>query len=197
MNRRQSIACRAWLAAVLLALGVLASLAIAAAPAPDAPPGVTPDQPPAAATRLRPDTPPPSAASPRSSVGSGSSTPRLSPRRSTVTRRATPPATPAPPRVKEPAPLAGGALFLQLAGRERQRLVAGQLLRERAATALVGDDGTKNAVLSVALIVAGALAVLAVIVFGGRGLYRDREPAVDTDLIGVGPAPDQVPTLLP
>ena len=50
LNGRQRIAWRKWLPAVLLAVGVLVSTAGAITPAPDAPPGVGPDPPPAGAT---------------------------------------------------------------------------------------------------------------------------------------------------
>ena len=205
INGRHRIAYRIWLAAALLTVGVLVSTAAAAAPAPDAPP-VRPDPPPA--STLRPDAPPSSSPTP-----SRSPAPTFRPH---LFRRSPTPAPAPRPTTPKPATSAGdipppGGFTGPTSETARRQLARANLNRERATTSAGGV--ASSLVLSLALVLAGVLAVLGVVAFGRRGVYRDsgpgdadlvgvrayrdREPGTDADLVGVGAARDQVPDLLP
>jgi len=58
-----------------------------------------------------------------------------------------------------------------------------------------GNEPVENAALSLALIIAGALAVLTVAALGGRGLYRDREAGFGPEPVNLAAGREQIPNL--
>jgi hypothetical protein len=104
------------------------------------------------------------------------------PRRPNPQPRAIPPTPPPIPPKATPKPARPGAAAV----RARQA-------RERASLPS-GYGPAENAALSLALIIAGALAVLVVAALGGRGLYRDRESGVGPALVNIAGGREQIST---